>query len=190
MSAPLARPMYSPPISERDGVIDITWQELVKQRPGLIDVQMTWAGENGPWSNCVGFDISAAFAWGLDNIEGTDEKPAHPAIWVACDYTTGWLATCRVLSALLRRTKEGGSYRVVVSLSRTALWFPELGIFDRDYANKTAGSSDEHVHPDGFVADTPMGRYTGVKEMIEMTKTPGEYKYPLTPLGSWQPSWL
>jgi len=30
----------------------------------------------------------------------------------------------------------------------------------------------------------------GVKEMIEMSKTPGEYKYPLTPLGSWQPSWL
>jgi hypothetical protein len=35
-----------------------------------------------------------------------------------------------------------------------------------------------------------MGRYSGVKEMIEMSKTPGEYKYPLTPLGSWQPSWL
>jgi hypothetical protein len=44
--------------------------------------------------------------------------------------------------------------------------------------------------PDGFVVDTPMGRYTGVKEMIEMSKTPGEYKYPLTPLASWQPSWL
>jgi ParB family transcriptional regulator, chromosome partitioning protein len=36
----------------------------------------------------------------------------------------------------------------------------------------------------------PMGRYNGVKEMIEMSKTPGDYKYPLTPLGSWQPSWL
>jgi hypothetical protein len=38
--------------------------------------------------------------------------------------------------------------------------------------------------------DTPMGRYTGVKEMVEMSRTPGEYKYPLTPFGSWQPSWL
>lgn len=46
------------------------------------------------------------------------------------------------------------------------------------------------IDPDGFVVDTPMGRYTGVKEMIEMSKTPGEYKHPLTPLGSWQPSWL
>jgi hypothetical protein len=29
-----------------------------------------------------------------------------------------------------------------------------------------------------------MGRYTGVKEMIEISKMPREYKYPLTPLGS------
>jgi crotonobetainyl-CoA:carnitine CoA-transferase CaiB-like acyl-CoA transferase len=171
---------------------NITPEETIKQRPGLIDVQITWAGENGPWSSRVGFDITATLAWGLDNIEGSDEKPAHPSIYVACDYVAGWLATCGILSALLRRAKEGGSYRVVVSLSRTALWLPELGIFDRDYATKTAGSNDEHLYPDPdtFVADTPMGHYGGVKEMIEMSKTPGEYKYPLTPLGSWQPSWL
>jgi hypothetical protein len=68
----------------------------------------------------------------------------------------------------------------------------ELGIFDRDYATKTAGSNVEHLYPDPdtFVVDTPMGRYSGVTEMIKMSKTPGEYKYPLTPLGSWQPSWL
>jgi len=106
-----------------NGVERLERRARLRQRPGLIDVQMTWGGENGPWSNRVGFDISAAFAWGLDNIEGTDEKPAHPAIWVACDYIAGWLATCGILSALLRRAKEGGSYRVVWwSLSRTALW--------------------------------------------------------------------
>jgi hypothetical protein len=44
--------------------------------------------------------------------------------------------------------------------------------------------------PDTFVADTPMGHYKGVTEMIEMSKTPGEYKHPPTPFGSWQPSWL
>jgi crotonobetainyl-CoA:carnitine CoA-transferase CaiB-like acyl-CoA transferase len=170
----------------------ITPEEVIKERPGLIDTQITWAGETGQWSNRVGFDVTATFALGLDNIEGSDEKPSHPSIYVACDYAAGWLATCGILSALLRRAKEGGRYRVRVSLVRTALWLAELGIFDRDYAIKTAGSNDEHLYPDpdGFVVDTPMGRYTGVKEMIEMSKTPGEYKYPLTPLGSWQPSWL
>ena len=60
------------------------------------------------------------------------------------------------------------------------------------YVSAAAGSTDEHLYPDpdGFTVDMPMGRYTGVTEMIEMSKTPGEYKYPLTPFGSWQPSWL
>ena len=169
----------------------ITPDEVVEERPGLIliDTQITWASETGAWSNRVGFDVTATFALGLDNIEGSDEKLAHPSIYAACDYAAGWLATCGILSALLRRAKEGGSYRVRVSLVRTALWLPELGIFDRNYATKTAGSNDEHLYPDpdGFVVDTPMGR-TG--EMVEMSKTAGEYKYPLTPLGSWQPSWL
>ena len=170
----------------------ITPEEVIKERPGLIDIQITWAGETGPWSNRVGFDVTATFALGLDNIEGSDENPAHPSIYVACDYAAGWLATCGILSALLGRAKEGRSYRVRVSLVRTALWLAELGIFDRDYTINTAGSNDEHLYPDpdGFAVDTPMGRYTGVKEMIEMSKTPGEYKYPLTRLGSWQPSWL
>jgi len=103
-------------------------------------------------------DVTATFALGLDNIEGCDEQPAHPSIHVACDYAAGWLAALGSLSALLRRAKEGGSYRVVVSLSRTALWLPELGIFDREYAKKTAGSNDEHFYPDpdAFVVDTPM----------------------------------
>jgi crotonobetainyl-CoA:carnitine CoA-transferase CaiB-like acyl-CoA transferase len=171
---------------------NIAPDDVLKERPGLIDTQITWAGESGQWSSRVGFDITATFALGLDNIEGSDDKPVHPSIFVACDYAAGWLATCGILSALLRRAKEGGSYRVRVSLVRTALWLAELGIFDREYAIKTAGSTDEHLYPDpdGFVVDTPMGRYTGVKEMVEMSRTPGEYKYPLTPFGSWQPSWL
>jgi hypothetical protein len=63
-----------------------------------------------------------------------------------------------------------------------------------NYDNPLHSAIDVPEHhypdPDGFVADTPMGRYTGVTEMVEMSKRPGEYKYPLTPFGSWQPSWL
>ena len=28
----------------------ITPEEVIKERPGLIDTQITWAGETGPWS--------------------------------------------------------------------------------------------------------------------------------------------
>ena len=105
---------------------------------------------------------------------------------------TGWLATVGILQALKRRATEGGSYRVTVSLSRTTLWLISLGIFDKDYARWTAGSSDEHtnVEPDLFTADTPMGRYTGLTEQVVMSATPGHYEHVLEPRGSSQPEWL
>jgi hypothetical protein len=60
-----------------------------------------------------------------------------------------------------RRAIEGGSYRVVVSLTRTVLWLLSLGIFDKAYAKATAGSTEEHsyVAPDLFTAETPLGTY-------------------------------
>jgi hypothetical protein len=88
--------------------------------------------------------------------------------------------------------EEGGSYRVTVSLSRTTLWLLSLGIFDKHYAQYTAGSSDEHTNtePDLFTAYTPMGRYTGMTEQVVMSATPGAYVHVLEPRGSSQPEWL
>ena len=74
---------------------EITSEEVVKERPGLIDTQITWAGESGQWSSRVGFDITATFALGLDNIEGSDGKPVHPSIFVACDYAAGLAGNVR-----------------------------------------------------------------------------------------------
>jgi hypothetical protein len=45
--------------------------------------------------------------------------------------------------AALRRAIEGGSYRVVVSLTGTVLWLLSLAIFEKAYAKSTAGSTDE-----------------------------------------------
>jgi crotonobetainyl-CoA:carnitine CoA-transferase CaiB-like acyl-CoA transferase len=85
--------------------------------------------------------------------------PKSPAIVPICDNVVGWHGTVGVLEALRRRATEGGSYRVVVSLTRTVLWLLSLGIFDKDYAAATAGSSDEHTYvaPDLFTAETPLG---------------------------------
>lgn len=60
-----------------------------------------------------------------------------------------------VFAALRRRAVEGGSYRVVVSLTRTVLWQLSLGIFDKSYAQATAGSTGEHtnVAPDVFTRE-------------------------------------
>ncbi|GAB1440660.1 hypothetical protein MASR2M36_34450 [Providencia sp.] len=102
-----------------------------------------------------------------------------------------WLTTVGVLEALKRRAQEGGSYKVSVSLASTVSWLLSLGIFDQEYAYKTANSNEEHayVDPDPILAETPMGYYKGVGEQVEMTKTPGEYKYLLEPLFASKPEW-
>jgi crotonobetainyl-CoA:carnitine CoA-transferase CaiB-like acyl-CoA transferase len=129
---------------------------------------------------------------GLFSIEGTPTEPKSPPIIPICDNVVGWLGTIGVLGALRRRATEGGSYRVVVSLTRTVLWLLSMGIFDKAYARETAGSSEEHTYvpPDVFTADTPLGRYQGVTEQVQMSRTPGSFRTVLVPRGSSKPEWL
>jgi hypothetical protein len=72
------------------------------------------------------------------------------------------------------------------------LWLFSLGIFDKKYANATAGSSDEHTYvaPDLFTAETPLGSYQGLGEGMVMSKTPGSFRTVLVPRGSSKPEWL
>jgi crotonobetainyl-CoA:carnitine CoA-transferase CaiB-like acyl-CoA transferase len=104
----------------------------------------------------------------------------------------GWLGTVGILAALRRRAIEGGSYRVVVSLTRTVLWLLSLGIFDKSYAKATAGSSEEHryVEPDLFTAETPLGTYRGMTDQVVMSRTAGSFNTVLVPRGSSKPEWL
>jgi crotonobetainyl-CoA:carnitine CoA-transferase CaiB-like acyl-CoA transferase len=140
----------------------------------------------------VGFDESGGAVTGFNFIEGSDEDPRLSSVKVVNDYISGWLANIGALSALKRRAIEGGSYRVTVSLTRTCLWMLSLGLFDRSFAQETAGSTDEHTYfaPDVFQAQTPLGLYQGVTEQVEMTKTPGRYSTILVPRGSSEPRWL
>ena len=174
---------------ERHG---LTADALCKAFPGLIHTQVVYANEQGPWSDRVGFDVSTGVTMGLFCLEGSDDKPAPPPIKVVNDYVAGWLATVGVLQALKRRAVEGGSYKVVVSLSKVTLWLMSMGIFDKAYAAEMAGSSDEHTYvaPDQFSAVTPLGLYTGVTEQVVMSETPGHYRFVLEPRGAAQPQWL
>ena len=153
---------------------------------------MVLHGEKGPWSNRPGFDEIGATVSGLFALEGSLSSPKQPPIVPICDNVVGWLGTFGVLAALRRRAVEGGSYKVVVSLTRTVLWQLSLGIFDRAYAHTTAGSSEEHtnVAPDLFTAETPLGTYQGLDEQVYLSKSPGSYRTVIVPRGSNKPEWL
>ena len=167
-------------------------ESLCAQKPGLIHAAVVLHGENGPWSNRPGFDEIGAAVSGLFAIEGSPSQPKQPPIVPICDNVVAWLGTTGILEALRRRAIEGGSYRVTVSLTRVVLWMLSLGIFDKDYAKATAGSTDEHnyVAPDLFTAETPLGTYQGMTDQVVLSRTPGAFRTVLVPRGSSKPEWL
>lgn len=171
--------------------IELTPEDAARERPGIVYVSFSLHGMEGPWAERPGFDQSAACVTGIMALEGTAEAPQLPPIIVINDYLASWLAQVGVVAALRRRAEEGGSYHVHVSLSRIALWILSLGIFDKDWAHATAGSSDEHSYldPETFTAETPLGDYQGVTEQVEMSLTPGGYDPVLVPRGSCRPEW-
>jgi crotonobetainyl-CoA:carnitine CoA-transferase CaiB-like acyl-CoA transferase len=167
-------------------------EELCAQKPGLIHATVLLHGDKGPWSNRPGFDEVGATVTGLFAQEGSLSHPKQPVIVPICDNVVGWLGTTGILAALRRRAIEGGSYRVTVSLTRTVLWLLSLGIFDKDYAQATAGSTDEHryAEPDLFAAETPCGSYQGMTDQVVLSRTPGAFRTVLEPRGSSKPQWL
>jgi crotonobetainyl-CoA:carnitine CoA-transferase CaiB-like acyl-CoA transferase len=170
----------------------LTAAELSTKKPGLVHVQVLLHGDKGPWKDRPGFDEIGAAVSGVFAIEGTLEQPSMPPIFPIVDNIVGWLGTVGVLAALRRRAIEGGSYRVTVSLTRTVLWLMSLGVFDREFAKLTAGSSDEHAYiaPDLFTAETPMGTYRGLTDQGILSKTPDSFRTVYVPRGSSKLEWL
>jgi CoA-transferase family III len=167
-------------------------ETLAAKKPGLIHAQVLLHGNKGPWKNRPGFDEIGAAVTGVFTTEGSLAHPKSPPIIPIVDNIVGWLGAVGVLAALRRRAVEGGSYRVTVSLTRTVLWLLSLGIFDKEYAKATAGSSDEHVNiaPDLFTAETPLGTYQGMTDQGILSRTPDSFRTVLVPRGSSKPEWL
>lgn len=161
-------------------------------RPGLVHVNITTHGEDGPWADRVGFDQPAGAVTGMLAAEGTLENPKLPPTSIVNDYLVGWLAATGAMAALRRRATEGGSYRVHVSLDRAALWLNSLGFFDPEYVTSTVGTGGKHelIDPQLFRSVTPMGIYQGVTEQVVLSKTPTHYTNVLSPRGADQAAWL
>lgn len=171
--------------------IGLTPEDAARERPGIVYVSISLHGESGPWANRPGFDQSAGCVTGIMALEGNLQAPQLPPVVVINDYLTSWLAQVGVVAALKRRAEEGGSWHVHVSLTRVALWLISLGLFDKDWAHRTAGSQEQHLYldPECFQAATPMGDYQGVTDQVAMSLTPGHYDPVLVPRGSSGAQW-
>jgi crotonobetainyl-CoA:carnitine CoA-transferase CaiB-like acyl-CoA transferase len=181
--------------NRRPGYLDrigLSAGESAQIRPGIVHATVSLHGESGPWAERIGFDQVAGAVSGVMELEGAEGRPALPPIGVVNDYIVSWFLATGITEALMRRASHGGSYRVHVSLTRVALWVLGLGIFDKDYASRTAGTGELHAYlpPKTFISDTPLGLYQGVTDQVVMSQTPGRYRTVLVPRGSSRPEWL
>lgn len=102
------------------------------------------------------------------------------------DYLTGYLAF-GVCAALIRRSKEGGSYWARVSLCRTAMWVQDLGrVNQSDIPNPI---SQEEREPFMMESDSPYGKLKHVAPVAKYSDTPSYYEKPVVPLGAHKPVW-
>lgn len=92
--------------------------ELTKARPGLVCLDYHGWDHEGEWSERGGFDQLACSATGfaLEEAQPVEEgqfpKPSLPPTYLLNDYLAAVLGAAGVASALQKRSKEGGSYRV------------------------------------------------------------------------------
>ncbi len=162
--------------------------QLCERYPGLITVSVNAFGRRGPWADRAGFDMNGSAASGVMAIEGGAEDPRLPPTGMLNDFITGYLGAAGALAALHRRAREGGSYRVNVSLARTGMFVTSLGEVDPVLAD----SSPEHTlrDPNAVTAQTPLGILQQLAPPVSFSETPPRWQDPiLVPRGSSQPSW-
>lgn len=103
--------------------------EAVALRPGLVVAELSAYGAAGPWSGRRGFDSLVQTASGFNAAEAAafGQASPRPLPVQALDHATGYLLAAGIMTALLRRMREGGSWHVRVSLARTGAWLRGLG---------------------------------------------------------------
>ncbi len=95
---------------------------LAARHPGLVVVNLSAWGHEGPWAGRRGFDslVQAASGIAVAEARGGDGPGVLPA--QALDHTTGYLAAAAVLVGLHRQLREGDTWLVQCSLAQSAAW--------------------------------------------------------------------
>ena len=158
-------------------------EELAARCPGTVTVTVRCYGFDGPWGDWGGHDHQGTAASGLMAREGSPEFPILPPTSMLNDYLTGYLGATGAVAALVRRAKEGGSYHVVVSLVRTAMWVDSLGLVEND-------PKSSYPRPLTIEGQTPLGVLCRLAPAVTMSATPPRWEEPmLVPRGFDPPQW-
>ena len=134
-------------------------------RPGLVYIDISAWGQDGPWRERRGFDSLVQMACGNAHqgrlAAGDPDGRPRPLPAQVLDHSTGFLAAFGAIEALRRQQQLGGSWHVAVSLARTARWLDGLGRVPDGLSTPDPGVDDVADLLDE--AQTPFGLVSHVR---------------------------
>lgn len=169
-------------------------ERIAELNPGIVQVSVSCYGDIGPWGRRGGYDglalasIGARLqeeAWRAEVERVQGHKAAQQRFRaLLTDTLTGLLGSAVVASLLLRRAREGGSYRADLSLAGTGMWLQDLGDIGADaVVPESLGEPRmRRIHSCFGVLDyvAPAVRFSGIDPMLSRAPQP---------VGSVLPQW-
>src|SRR6516164_11646177 len=169
-------------------------EELARIRPGLVYVSLCAFGHTGPWASRRGFDTVVQTVSGItirqaECVPGARPGPSFYPV-SAIDYCTGYLMAFGAMVALLRRTQEGGSWLVRISLAQVGKWILDLGEVPQPaLSDVPAEFTPAELERWSTVSQTPSGPLRHLKPVVGLAETPPYWARPSVPLGYHRPVW-
>lgn len=168
------------------------WEDLQRMRPGLIHVSVNCFGSGGPFGGRAGWDQVAQAVTGMCHTQGMATGAGQPQLTPVymCDYAAGRLGSFGAMLALARRAREGGSYRVQVSLCQSAMLFERQGFVPQyDHAPNGMSAAEFSAYQVDETG-TCYGDLRCLGPVLKMSETPCRWTRVTPQLGSDAAVWL
>ncbi|WP_107313202.1 CoA transferase [Burkholderia metallica] len=165
-------------------------QDLAARRPGIVYVSISAYGHAGPWAQRRGFDSLVQSASGIAWQE-QQAAHAHAPGHLPCqalDHATGYLAAFGAMIALARRSREGGSWHVRVSLAQTGRWLQSFGILPDGLRAPDLALADVRDRMERIAS--PFGTLDAVLPADRLSATPPSLARAPVPPGTDDARWL
>jgi crotonobetainyl-CoA:carnitine CoA-transferase CaiB-like acyl-CoA transferase len=169
-------------------------EALAQLRPGIVVVSLSAFSHVGPWASRRGFDTVIQSVSGITSRQGElfPGKEPGPQFYPvsAIDFLTGYLMAFGAMVALARRTREGGSWLVRISLAQVGRWLIERGqVPEAELKNVPKEFTPAELERWSMTSKTPDGRLQHLGPVLRLSETPPRWARPTVPLGYHQPVW-
>jgi len=161
-------------------------EALAALRPGIVCVSLSAWGETGPWRARRGFDSIVQAVSGMAHASGDASAPKLMPV-SAIDYVSGYLMAFGATVALARRESEGGSWLVRVALARVGRWIVERGTVP--FSGVAADIPAAELAKYCAEMESPIGRLTYLRPVVQLSHTPPGWTRPPVPLGTHRAEW-